>query len=112
MRRNVAFSALVTMVLLVALSAAAQNDRTRTLVGKVLDRDERPVANAIVSLKNTRTLVTKTFITHADGAFNFDGLLMNTDYELRAEKEGASTDRKTISVLDPRKRVEIILRLK
>jgi hypothetical protein len=87
-------------------------DTTRTLIGKVLDRHEQPLAKAIVYLKNTRTQVVKSYITNPDGSYHFPALATNIDYEVYAEYQGARSDTKVLSLFDPRKQVEITLRMK
>ena len=72
---------MVIAVLTVAcagLSSAQKNkdkeDPTvRSLQGQVNDPDEKPVAGAVVQLKDTRTLQVRSFITQADGSYRFSG---------------------------------------
>ena len=85
---------------------------SRTLVGHVYDRQEAPVVKAIVYLKNTKTLVIKTYITDTDGSYRFPALATNVDYEVYAEKQGARSDTKTLSGFDSRKQPNITLKLK
>jgi protocatechuate 3,4-dioxygenase beta subunit len=85
---------------------------SRTLVGHVFDRQETPVARAIVYLKNTKTLVIKTYITDTDGSYRFPALAPNVDYEVYAEKQGTRSDTKTLSSFDSRKQANITLKLK
>jgi hypothetical protein len=56
---------------LVAVQGAAAKDKGSTgrlLTGKVLDRHDNPVPDAIVYLLNTRTRALKSYIVAADGA--------------------------------------------
>jgi protocatechuate 3,4-dioxygenase beta subunit len=85
---------------------------SRTLVGHVYDRQDAPVAKAIVYLKNTKTLAIKTYITDTDGSYRFPALVPNIDYEVYAEKQGARSDTKTLSGFDSRKQANITLKLK
>jgi hypothetical protein len=94
-----------------ALAAAKQLDQTRTVIGHVLSAQDDPIAGAVVHLKNTRTQTETSNISGADGGFRFPGLAQNTDYQIYAEFKGARSDTKTISLLDPRKQVEIKLRI-
>ncbi|HEV2960439.1 MAG TPA: carboxypeptidase-like regulatory domain-containing protein [Candidatus Angelobacter sp.] len=82
----------------------------RTLVGHVHGNQEKPLADAVVYLKNTKTLVVKTYITEENGTYRFPALSTNVDYEVHAEYKGAHSDTKTLSSFDSRK--EAIINLK
>lgn len=95
-----------------APSAAPQGEsQTRSVSGQVLDKQDAPLADAVVHLKNTKTLALKTFITDSTGSYRFSGLSPNVDYELHAELKGRRSDTKTISSFDSRKDVTIHLRI-
>ena len=87
-------------------------DKTRTLMGRVFDRQEEPLQKAVVYLKNTKSLAVKTYITDPDGGYHFPALSPNVDYEVYAEYNGARSDTKTLSAFDNRKQVNITLRVK
>jgi len=87
-------------------------DHTRTLEGRVLNRQDDPLQKAIVYLKNTKSLTVKTYITDSDGGYRFPALSPNVDYEVYAEFNGARSDTKTLSSFDNRKLVNITLRIK
>jgi len=87
-------------------------DHTRTLSGRVFDRQDQPLEKAVVYLKNTKSLVVKTYITDPDGSYRFPALSPNIDYEVYAEHNGARSDTKTLSSFDNRKVVNITLRVK
>jgi len=89
-----------------------QQDQPRSLSGHVIDRQDQPVAKAIVYLKNTKSLLVKTYIADADGAYRFPALSPNVDYEVYAEFNGARSDTKTLSSFDNRKQFNITLHLK
>lgn len=93
-------------------AAFKEPDRTRTLTGKVLSRQDQPLPEAVVYLKNTKTLAVKTYITDADGGYRFPSLQPNVDYEVYAEHNGARSDTKTLSAFDTRKQVDITLLIK
>ena len=104
-------------LLLLAGAALAQNKRnenanTRSVQGIVMDASSNPVNQAVVQLKDTKTLQIRSFITHADGAYHFAGLGTNTEYELRAEKDSSSSSSRTLSIYDSRKTAVIDLKLK
>ena len=92
--------------------AKEPQDHTRTLTGRVFDRQDQPLEKAVVYLKNTKSLVVKTYITDPDGSYRFPALSPNVDYEVYAEHNGARSDNKTLSSFDTRKVVNITLRVK
>ena len=78
----------VLVALCFAVSAAGQNKnqlQLRELAGTVLDHQQTPIENAMVYLKNTKTLAVKTFITGKDGRYRFPALAQNIDYEVYAK---------------------------
>jgi hypothetical protein len=83
----------------------------RLLTGKVLDKQDNPVVDAVVYLTDTRTRAVKTFIVGPDGVYRFPALQTNVDYEIYAQSNGKSSDTKRMSQFDDRKAVEIVLRL-
>jgi len=119
----------VSFVVLVALACSAQiqfpvggsrpsdNARkdtrvtSRTLTGTVLDKSDKPIPNAIVYLKNTKTLAIKTYIAQADGAYRFPELALNVDYEVYAQKAGDKSKTKTLSQFDDREKPNINLQI-
>lgn len=83
----------------------------RSVQGVVTDEEGRLVEGAVVQLKNTKTLQVRSFITRSDGSYQFHGLSTNVDYQLKAEYQGRSSDVKTLSVFDSRKKAVINLKL-
>jgi Carboxypeptidase regulatory-like domain len=111
---RILLAALVTITLLAALpSFAKEKDITpgRLLTGKVLDKQDNPVANAVVYVTDTRTRAVKTYIVGADGAYRFPALAANVDYEIYAQLAGKTSDTKKMSQFDDRKQVKIDLRI-
>jgi len=96
-----------------AVTVAAKDNppTTRLLTGKVLDRSDSPMANAVVYLTNTKTRAVKTYIAGRDGEFRFPALSPNVDYEVYAQFEGRKSDVKTVSQFDSRMEVNINLRI-
>jgi uncharacterized protein YbjT (DUF2867 family) len=94
-------------------SFAKEKDNTpgRLLTGKVLDKQDNPVANAVVYVTDTRTHAVKTYIVGADGTYRFPALAANVDYEIYAQVEGKTSDTKKMSQFDDRKQVKIDLRI-
>lgn len=84
---------------------------TRTLTGTVVDKSDAAVANAVVYLKNQKTLAVKTYIAGNDGSYRFPELSPNIDYEIYAQKDGKKSDSKVLSQFDDRENARIILRI-
>jgi hypothetical protein len=83
----------------------------RLLTGKVLDKHDNPVVDAVVYLTNTRTHTVTTYIIGPDGTYRFPELSPNVEYELYAQFKGQKSDAKTVSQFDDRKQVNIVLRI-
>lgn len=97
------------------LGGAAVSDKepqVRTLSGQVMNQQDKPLAEAIVYLKNTKTMAVKTFIAGKDGLYRFNALSPNVDYEVYAEHNGKKSDTKTLSSFDSRKTANINLKIK
>jgi len=80
--------------------------------GVVTDASGHPVDRAVVQLKDTKSLQIRSFITNPDGTYHFAGLSPNVEYQLKAESQGVSSNRKTLSVFSSKKSVTINLKLK
>ena len=102
----------LTMGTLFAQSRKGEDTNTRSVEGRVLDKADAPAAHAVVQIKDTKTLQIRSFNTQDDGAYHFAGLSSNVDYELKAERDGASSGVKTLSVFDTHKTANIDLKLK
>jgi hypothetical protein len=114
-------SFLILMITIAALvcSSAAQSvslgaspvsdkhDPGRNVTGQVLSKSDAPLSEAIVYLKNTKTLTIKSFITEKDGGYRFHGLTPNIDYEIYAEYQGQKSGAKTLSSFDNRSNVTL-----
>ena len=83
----------------------------RTVSGRVTGKDDAPLKDAIVYIKNTRTNAIKTYIADDAGKYQFNALLPNVDYEIFADAKGAKSDTKTLSSFDSRKEVTINLHI-
>jgi hypothetical protein len=110
----------IFLLLLIGLAAAAgayppkdkdKGNTGRLLTGKVLDRQDNPLADAVVYLSNLHTRAVKTYIVSADGAYHFPELSPNIDYEVYAQYQSHKSDTKTVSQFDDRKVVNIVLRI-
>jgi len=84
---------------------------TRTLTGSVLDKSDQPVPNAVVYLKNTKTLAVKTVIAGNNGSYRFPEVSNNVDYEVYAQRNGKKSDTKVLSQFDDREQPHINLRI-
>ncbi len=106
MKRVVVAVAVVIVIVAVLSAAGAARDKNesqvRVLSGQVTDHGDAPLPEAIVYLKNTKTLNVKTYITDSNGNYRFPELSPNVDYEVYAEHKGAKSDTKTLSSFDSR----------
>ena len=101
----------LTVVLLLTLGAVAQRSNSRLLTGKVLDRQDNALPNAVVYLSDTRTRAVKSYIVGTDGAYRFPALSPADDYEVYAQFNGKKSDTKTVSQFDNRQAVNINLKI-
>jgi hypothetical protein len=104
------------LLVLVGLTAGSTYAKTkgetgRLLTGKVTDRQDSPLPNAVVYLSDTRTRSIKTVIVGPSGTYRFPALSPNVDYEVYAEFNGHKSDTKTVSQFDDRPQVTVNLRV-
>jgi len=108
-------AALLVAITLLAVFPSYAKDKDanpgRLLTGKVIDKDDSPVPNAIVYVTDTRTRAVKTYIVGSDGTYRFPALAANVDYEVYAQLNGKSSDTKRMSQFDDRKIVNVVLRI-
>ena len=90
---------------------AAEKDTSKTITGTVVGSNEAPLSDAVVYIKNTKTLAVKSYITDDAGGFRFLALSPNVDYELHAEFNGQRSSTRTISAFDPKTNVSITLKI-
>lgn len=112
---------LIINLLLVAMVASAlspfalakDKDTTpgRLLTGRVVDKDDSPLTNAVVYVTDARSRAVKTYIVGPDGTYRFPALAATSDYEVYAQFNGKSSDTKRVSQFDDRKVVSIVLRI-
>lgn len=84
---------------------------SKTLSGTVTDKADKPIAGARVFLKNSKTLVVKSYFSEDNGTYRFPQLALNTDYEIWAEKDGKKSANKSVSQFDDRFTPTINLRI-
>ena len=103
----------------IPLSQSPHNDDTdkkarvnqRVLTGVVMDKNDQPIPNAVVYLKNEKTLNVRTYFAQKDGTYRFPQLERNVDYEVYAELDGKRSDTKTVSQFDDRNAPRVNLRI-
>ena len=104
--------ALACVSLLPAQGKKDKEDPTvRSLQGQVVDPDDKPAVGAVVQLKDTRTLQVRSFITQDNGEYRFSGLRADTDYEVKADFNGLTSDNKRLSNFDSRKIATVNIKL-
>lgn len=105
----------VLLAVVPAAFAADKKDRqetaTRSLQGVVTDGAEAPVEGAVVQLKDTKSLHIRSYITKANGQYQFQGLSPDIDYEVKAESRGTASGSKTLSSFDTRKQAVLNLKI-
>jgi len=104
----------ITLLFLASFAAtqeAKHESQLRSVHGIVTDKAETPIPGAVVFLKNTRTNAVRSYIADDTGNYRFSGLDPNTDFELRAEKDGAKSATRTISSFESRKEIVVNLKL-
>ena len=104
-------AAMALALILAPAGRALGESNTRSVDGQATDGKGAPLEKAVVYLKNTKTLQVRTYISDENGSFHFQGLSTDVDYELRAEREGASSPTKTIGSFDNRKEVHVTLKI-
>jgi hypothetical protein len=116
--RKPALQLLFALFLLILCSASLANAQEkkgelqlRTVRGTVLDKDENPVASAVVYLKNVKSQAVKTYISDDTGRYRFSGLDPNVDYEIHAEHGDLMSSTRTISSFDSRRDMDVPLKL-
>jgi len=90
---------------------AKKEDKTRLLIGKVIDSGDSPLPNAIVYLTNTHDHSVKTYIVGPEGTYRFPALQPTIDYEVYAQFDKRRSHTKTVSQFDNRTQVYIDLKI-
>ncbi len=83
----------------------------RLLTGKVVNRQDAPLPNAVVYVTDSRTHAVKTYIVSDDGLYRFPALAANVDYEVYAQLNGKTSDTKRVSQFDDRKIITVDLKI-
>jgi hypothetical protein len=111
MRRATA-ACLFAILFTSALVAQNEDTGTRSVQGVVTDASGKPVAGAVVQLKDTKSLQIRSYVAEADGSYHFTGLSTNVEYELEAKKDGVTSGKKTLTVFNTKKAATVNLKLK
>src|SRR5690349_12039537 len=106
--KRLTLAVVATFLMLAAAAFAADKPpkedlTTRSVQGAVTDASDKPVDGAVVQLKDTKTLQITSYITKDSGNYRFNGLSTNTDYELKADYQGATSGSKRLSSFDTRR---------
>jgi carboxypeptidase family protein len=80
----------------------ASQRQLRRIEGTVRDENGSPLNFAVVQLKNTSTLMVRSYRTRRDGAYRFSRTDSSVDYDLSAEYRGVRSAVKTVSKFDGR----------
>jgi hypothetical protein len=108
------------MLFLLALSIAAPSARAgqgspdselREVRGSTVDKNERPVASAVIYLQNVSTLTVDTHISDDQGQYHFSGLDPRADYELHAEYNDQTSSKHTVSTFNRHKDMVVVLKV-
>lgn len=110
---------MIALALAVSAALSAQDTKEekkaakteRIVQGTVTDEDGKFINDAVVQLKDLRTLQVRSFITQKDGGYHFSGLKIDNDYQLEARHSGMTSGWKTLSIFDTRKEPVINLKL-
>ena len=100
--------------ILAMASLAAGWAAMREVKGTVSDQNGRKLVRAVVYLKNTRTMVIRSYISRQNGSYRFSGLNADIDYELWARFQGVTSATKALSRFDSDKTaiVDLVVELK
>ena len=102
---------MVAMLLTNPLIGQNDDTGTRSVQGVVTDSSGKPVAGAVVQLKDTKSLQIRSYRTETDGSYHFAGLSTNVEYKLEARSESATSSKKTLTVFNTDKVATVNLKL-
>jgi hypothetical protein len=105
----------VVGILLVSIAASAKQKEPQTpgrlLTGKVVDKQDDVIPNAVVYVTDLSSRAVKTYIVGPDGTYRFPALSTTVDYEVYAQYNGKTSDTKRISQFNDRKVLSVVLRI-
>jgi len=86
-----------------ALAAKKQKGpTTKTVSGVVMDRSEKGISGAEVTIKDLQTGKILAIYAEANGEYQFSDLDPNHDYEIKASFKGAASETRQVSSIDTR----------
>jgi hypothetical protein len=100
----------IATLLLTSAFAAAQSPQ-RDLSGSVRDRRNHPLRGAEVQLENEATEQVESYLTDADGHYNFKRVSGDMDYRLWATYQGHRSKAREISKFSTKTMPVITLRV-
>lgn len=102
-------------ILVVSIAASAKQKEPQTpgrlLTGRVVDKEDNALPNAVVYVTDLSSRAVKTYIVGPDGNYRFPALSTTVDYEVYAQYNGKSSDTKRISQFNDRKVLSVVLRI-
>jgi hypothetical protein len=105
----------VVGILLVSIAASAKQKEPQTpgrlLTGRVVDKQDNAIPNAVVYVTDLSSRAVKTYIVGPDGTYRFPALSTTVDYEVYAQYNGKTSDTKRISQFNDRKVLSVVLRI-
>lgn len=98
-------------LLLLPVAAHPQGTAKRTILGQVLDENDKVVATAVVHLINVTAKEQWSTITDKEGRYEFNGVDPKADFQLFAERGEQKSRVHSISQFDTRTRIVVNLKL-
>jgi hypothetical protein len=92
-----------------ALTAKEKAPTTKTVSGVVMDKAEKAIGGAEVTLKDRQTGKTMAIYTEADGQYRFSDLDPHHDYEIQASFKGVASETRQVSSINTRMKLVINL---
>ena len=83
--------------------AGPDDPNGRILQGVITNEAGEAIEGAVVTIRNVKTEKIRSFITQKTGAYRFDALSMDVDYDLLASFKGAKSEPRKLSRFDGRK---------
>jgi len=113
--RRVCGLVVVAALLLPALAApylmAKEKKPSRVVTGIVSDEADNPIVGAAVALTDLSTGKKSATFTQEGGTYQFTGLQPTRDYEVQASYKGLTSEVRRVTIIDPRNRIVLNLRI-
>jgi hypothetical protein len=91
------------------LAAKQKGPTTKTVSGMVVDKTEKGVSGAEVTLKDLQTGKTMAIYAEANGQYHFSDLDPHHDYAIQARFKGVVSETRQVSSFDTRSKLVINL---